>query len=61
MKKIDQDKLRRAVALYAGGMPVSEVVAISGIGKSSIYRELDRLDLPRQNEKPARSDQSEEL
>ena len=57
MKKIDPDKLRRAVALYTGGKPISEVVAISGIGKSSIYRELDRLGLPRQSEKPARSDQ----
>ncbi|OUO48572.1 hypothetical protein B5F79_00580 [Olsenella sp. An285] len=49
MKKIDPDKLRRAVSLYAGGKPISEVVSISGIGRSTIYRELDRLGIPRQS------------
>lgn len=47
MKRVDADKMDRAIALYVGGKPISEVVSISGIGKSSIYRELERRGIPR--------------
>ncbi len=46
MKKIDPEKLSKAVALYQGGFPIQKVVEISGIGKSTIYRELKRLGVP---------------
>lgn len=55
MKKIDANKMDRAIALYVGGKPISEVVAISGIGKSSIYRELERRGIPRQEHKRRKS------
>lgn len=51
MKKTDPEVLERAVALYVGGMPVSEIVKIAGkgrIGKSTLYRELDKWGIPRQ-------------
>ncbi len=47
MEKTDPKKLRKAVALYQGGYSVSEIVKISGIGKSTIYRELDKQGIPR--------------
>lgn len=56
MKRIDSDKLKRAVALYTGGKSISEVVALSGIGKSSIYRELARLGIPRHKKSSSKED-----
>ena len=52
-KKTDPEKLRKAVALYQGGFPIQKVTDISGLPKSTIYRELDRLGIPRHNDKRA--------
>ena len=51
MRKTDPDKLQRAIALYEGGCSISQVVEITGIGKSTIYRELDKRGIQRQAEK----------
>ncbi|WP_206214512.1 helix-turn-helix domain-containing protein [Adlercreutzia sp. ZJ242] len=44
-KKIDSDRMKKAVALYQGGFSVQQVVEISGISRSTIYRELDKLGI----------------
>lgn len=51
MKKIEPAMLKRAVDLYLGGFSIKEVCEITGIGKSTIYRELDRLEIPRHTSK----------
>lgn len=39
-EKVDPEKLEKAILLYRGGFSVGEVVDISGISKSTIYRTL---------------------
>ncbi|WP_281798350.1 helix-turn-helix domain-containing protein [Slackia piriformis] len=48
-REIDQERLDKAISLYRGGFSVRQASEISGISKSTIYRELDRLGVPRRS------------
>lgn len=55
MRKIDPEKMNRAVALYAGGKSIAEVVKITEIAKSTIYRELDKRGIERHEKRSRES------
>lgn len=60
MKKIDPEEMNRAVALYEGGMSISEVVEISKIASSTLYREFDKRGVERHEKRASRKGEQSE-
>ena len=52
--RIDQTKLDKAISLYLGGASLDDIESISGIGHSTIYRELDKRGIPKRSKKASR-------